>query len=131
MRTKENAIKLLIGLLSLVIVFHILVLLQLIPFHIAWGGRLKTVEEMYVFESVSIAINLILIGILSLKMKEIKSKIVNAVLWVFFAIFSVNTIANLFAETTYEKFFSILTLLFAILIFVILRKKKENLKHDE
>jgi len=57
----EKAIKLLIGLLSLVIVFHILVLLQIIPYNIAWGGRLKTVQEMYVFEIVSIALNLFLI----------------------------------------------------------------------
>lgn len=121
---KENIIKFLIGLLLLVIGFHILVLLQIIPFNIAWGGRLKSVEEMYVFEGVSIAINLILIGLLIFKMKGIKAKIVNVALWFFFAIFSANTIANLFAETSFEKYFSILTLLFAILIFVILRKKK-------
>ena len=121
---KENAIKLLIGLLSLVIIFHILVLLQIIPFNIAWGGRLKTVQEMYVFESVSIALNLFLLWIVWLRAKNVKSKTVNIILWVFFGIFSLNTIGNLFAQTTFEKYFSILTLIFALLILKILIKKK-------
>ena len=120
----EKAIKLLIGLLSLVIVFHILVLLQIIPYNIAWGGRLKTVQEMYVFEIVSIALNLFLIWIVWLRAKNVKSKIVNIILWVFFGIFSLNTIGNLFAQTTFEKYFSILTLIFALLILKILIKKK-------
>lgn len=120
----EKAIKLLIGLLSLVIVFHILVLLQIIPYNISWGGRLKTVQEMYVFEIVSIALNLFLIWIVWLRAKNVKSKIVNIILWVFFGIFSLNTIGNLFAQTTFEKYFSILTLIFALLILKILIKKK-------
>ena len=121
---KEDAIKLLIGLLSLVIIFHILVLLQIIPFNIAWGGRLETMQEIYVFESVSIAINLFLLWIVWLRAKNVKSKTVNIILWVFFGIFSLNTIGNLFAQTTFEKYFSILTLIFALLILKILIKKK-------
>lgn len=120
----EKAIKLLIGLLSLVIVFHILVLLQIIPYNISWGGRLKTVQEMYVFEIVSIALNLFLIWIVWLRAKNVKSKIVNIILWVFFGIFSLNTIGNLFAQTTFEKYFSLLTLIFALLILRVLIKKK-------
>lgn len=120
----EKAIKLLIGLLSLVIVFHILFLLQIIPYNIAWGGRLKTVQEMYVFEIVSIALNLFLIWIVWLRAKNVKSTTVNIILWVFFGIFSLNTIGNLFAQTTFEKYFSILTLIFALLILKILIKKK-------
>ena len=124
MLKNENAIKLLISLLSLVIIFHILVLLQIIPFNIAWGGRLETMQEIYVFESVSIAINLFLLWIVWLRAKNVKSKTVNIILWVFFGIFSLNTIGNLFAQTTFEKYFSILTLIFALLILKILIKKK-------
>lgn len=120
----KNAIRLLVGLLSLVIVFHILILVKIIPFDIAWGGRLKSEQEMYVFESISIALNLFLIWILSLKMKNIKRKMVNIILWIFFVIFFLNTIGNLFAHTTIEKFFSILTLIFTILILRILMKNK-------
>ena len=124
MLKKENVIKLLIGLLSIVVIFHILVLLQIIPYNIAWGGRLKTVQEMYVFEIVSIALNLFLLWIVWLRAKNVKSKTVNIILWVFFGIFSLNTIGNLFAQTTFEKYFSILTLIFALLILRVLIKKK-------
>lgn len=123
---KKNGIEinLLIGLLYLVVIFHILILLQIIPYNIAWGGRLKTVQEMYVFESLSIALNLFLLWIVWLRAKNLKPKLVSIILWIFFGIFSLNTIGNLFAQTAFEKYFSILTLIFALLILKILIKKK-------
>lgn len=118
----KNAIRLLIVLLSIVIVFHLLILVKIIPFDIAWGGRLKSEQEMYIFESISITLNVFLIWILSMKMKNRRKKLVNFILMVFFIIFSLNTIGNLLAHTTIEKYFSILTFIFAILIFRILYK---------
>ncbi len=116
MISHQNASRLLMGLLSLVVLFHILILVQIIPFHIAWGGRLETEQEMYVFESVSIALNVFLIWIIWLKSKNVERKIVDIILWIFFVLFSLNTIGNLFAHATIEKFFSIITLVFALLI---------------
>ena len=124
MISRNNAIKLLIGLLSLVIVFHFLIIVKIIPFNIAWGGRLKSDQEMYVFEGISIAINLFLIWVLSLKLKNVKGKLINIMLWIFLGIFTLNTIGNLFAQTNFEKFFSILTFVFALLILRILIKNK-------
>lgn len=123
MNKSKNLIRILTGLLGLVIAFHILILLQIIPFNIAWGGRLKSLQEMYLFESISIALNLFLIWMLLLKVKGGKRKIIDIILWVFFVIFSLNTIGNLFAKTNFEKYFSILTLIFAILLLKILRPK--------
>lgn len=122
--THKNIIKILTGLLVLVIAFHFLILFKIIPFNIAWGGRLKSEQEMYEFESISIILNLFLIWILSLKAKNSKHKFVDITLWVFFVIFSLNTIGNLFADTNFEKYFSFLTLIFAILLLKILLKKK-------
>ncbi len=124
MISQNNAIKLLIGLLSLVIVFHFLIIVKIIPFNIAWGGRLKSDQEMYVFEGISIVINLFLIWVLSLKLKNVKGKLINIMLWIFLGIFTLNTIGNLFAQTNFEKFFSILTFVFALLILRILIKNK-------
>jgi len=121
----KNTIRLLVGLLSLVIIFHFLILVKIIPFGIAWGGRLKSAEEMYVFESISIALNLFLIWILSLKSKNVKSKLIDFTLWIFFVVFSLNTIGNLFAHTNFEKGFSVLTFMFALLLLRILTKKKQ------
>lgn len=119
----KTSIRILFGLLSLVILFHFLIMVKIIPYSIAWGGRLKSDQEMYVFESISIAVNLFLIWILSLKLKNSKRKIIDIILWIFFAIFSLNTIGNLFAQTNFEKYFSILTIAFALLILNILIKK--------
>jgi len=50
-------INILIGISVLATIFHLLILVRVIPYEITWGGRLKTVEEMYVFETISILIN--------------------------------------------------------------------------
>lgn len=122
-KIKQNDLKILIGLLVIVIVFHFLILFKIIPFDIVWGGRLKSEQEMYVFESISISMNLFLLWILSLKIKNIKHKFINITLWIFFVIFSSNTICNLFAHTSFEKYFSVLTFIFALLLLKILWKK--------
>ena len=104
-------------------IFHLLILVRVIPFEITWGGRLKTVEEMYVFETISILINSFFIFILLQKGKYIRNilgeKTVKIVLWIFFTIFVLNTIGNVFATTDFEKYFAILTLTNSILIWAI------------
>lgn len=104
-------------------IFHLLILVRVIPFEITWGGRLKTVEEMYVFETISILINSFFIFILLQKGEYIRyflgEKAVKIVLWIFFTIFVLNTIGNVFATTDFEKYFAILTLINSILIWAI------------
>lgn len=127
---KQLAIKIMLGLLGGIIIFHLLIILKIIPYDIAWGGRLTNDNEMYVFETVSVMINLLLCYILLIKGDYVKGlislKVVDIILWVFVIIFGLNTIGNLFAETLFEKFFSILTLLFAILIWAIVKKSKNK-----
>ncbi|RYM34913.1 hypothetical protein ERX46_05930 [Brumimicrobium glaciale] len=122
----KNAIKLLLGLLTAITIFHICILLKIIPYDIAWGGRLQNDQEMYVFESISILVNLFLIWILLMRGNLVKFKfsnrIVNIILWIFFVIFILNTIGNVFAKTNFEKFFALVTGLFAFLLFRILKK---------
>jgi hypothetical protein len=124
----KYAIKAFLGLLLAVILFHICIILKIIPYDIAWGGRLTNDAEMYVFETISILINVFLSWVLLMKGNLVKfklsNKVVNGILWIFFAIFILNTIGNLFAKTFFEKFFAILTGLSAILIWNILKEKK-------
>lgn len=124
----KTAVKILLTLLVAIVLFHLSILFKIVPYDIAWGGRLQNDSEMYVFESISILINLILIFILMIKGKFVKEfipiKVVNIVLWVFFALFLLNTIGNLLAKTNFEKFFSVVTLAFSALIWIILRKEK-------
>ncbi len=122
-------INILITISILATIFHLLILFRVIPFEITWGGRLKTVEEMYVFETISILINSFFIFILLQKGEYIRyflgKKTVTLILWVFFTIFVLNTIGNVFAETYFEKFFTILTLLNAILLWLINKPTKQ------
>jgi hypothetical protein len=118
-----------IGLMMVVIVFHLLIVAQVIPYTIVWAGRLNTVDEMYAFEAVSIAINLLLLIVLLLKGGYIKNqlshRLLNGFLWFFLVVFALNTIGNLTAETVFEKVvFTPITLLSAIFLWVILRKEK-------
>jgi len=124
----NNAVKILLGLLFAVILFHLCIITKTIPYDITWGGRLHSDTEMYVFEAISILINLFLSWILLMKGYLVKYKfpnqIVNIILWIFFAIFILNTIGNIFAKTVFEKLFAFLTGFFSILLWIILMKKK-------
>ena len=125
---KNTYISIMLFLITIVTVFHLFIILKLIPYNIAWGGRLKNDNEMYVFETISIFINLILISILLFKGKYLKfhfnEKVLNIMLWIYFFIFSLNTIGNMLAKTNFEKWFSVITLILAILIWNILKKEK-------
>ena len=81
---------------------------------------------MYVFEGISILVNLLLGLVLLIKgeylLKLIPTSVVNIILWIFFSLFGLNTIGNIFAETLFEKSFSLLTLIFTYFIWTILKK---------
>jgi hypothetical protein len=126
----KPAIKTMLYLLVAVILFHLCILIKIIPYEISWGGRLKNDSEMYVFETISIIINLFLFSILLIKGNYIKGfismKKVDITLWFFFVLFVLNTVGNIFAKTYFEKFFALLTLFFSILIWMMLRKDKKR-----
>ena len=127
----KTSLHILLGLLIAVVLFHLSVLVKLIPYDKTWGGRLQNDSEMYVFETISILINLFLGFVLLMKGDYIKShlrhKTIDIILWVFIALFALNTVGNLFAETNFEKSLSVLTLIFAFLIWKILKTKNRFL----
>ncbi len=83
---------------------------------------------MYVFEGISILINVFLSWILLMKGDFVKFKFSNRavkiILWIFFGLFVLNTIGNIIAKTNFERLFGILTGLSAILIWNIIKHKK-------
>ena len=123
-----NTAKIFLGLLFLVSLFHICIIIKIIPYNIAWGGRLTNDNEMYVFETISILINAFLSWIILMKSNFLKFKFsiktVNIILWIFFGLFVLNTFGNIFAKTNFEKFFALLTGLSAILIWKIIKQKR-------
>ena len=126
--TAKLSIKIILGIIIAVTVFHLSILFKLIPYDIAWGGRLTNDQEMYVFETVSLVINFIFALVLLIKGKFIKQllpeKVVNVMLWIFLVLFALNTIGNIFAKTNFEKGFTVVTLATAVLLWIILKKPK-------
>ncbi len=123
------AINFLIGLSILVILFQLLILIKIIPYDITWGGRLETDEQMYTFVSLGILINSFFIFTLFQKAEFIKQifspKMTTIILWIFFGLYIMNTVGNLFAKTYFEKGFSLITGLYSFLLWRI------NLPKDE
>ncbi len=124
--TSKKILKILIVTYSIITVFHGCILLKIIPYDITWGGRLQNDQEMYVFETASIAINLFLIWILLMKGDFVKFKfpikVIHAILWIFVVVFTLNTVGNIFAKTLFEKAFTLLTLGSALAIGFVLRR---------
>ncbi|WP_026464633.1 hypothetical protein [Adhaeribacter aquaticus] len=134
--SSKTAIKILLWLFTAVTIFHFCILIKIIPYEITWGGRLKNDAEMYVFESLSLTINILLIFTLLIKGNYIKRifsiRLVNIILWAFLVLFGLNTIGNLFATTNFEKLFAVLTLAASVLIWITLKAKEQTtqLKHQ-
>lgn len=115
--------------LGALVIFHLLILVQVIPYDQVWGGRLTSVEEMQTFETFSILMNLFMLLILGIKYKQLQSgkrnKVIDIIIWIFVAFFALNTIGNLFAESMLELMLGgAFTLLSAVLCFIIVRKDK-------
>lgn len=108
-----------ITMLGLILLFHLLVLLQIIPYSIVWGGQLKNVGEMLRFEVPAIVLNALMIALLAIKggylAFKLPAKIITIILWLLVVLFSLNTIGNLLAKMTFETIvFTPITLMLAI-----------------
>jgi hypothetical protein len=94
-------------LLSVLVVFHGLILLRIIPFEMIWGGRLKDASEMVSFESISILVNLLMLSIVAIKGNLLKINIhpgiLKVALWAMFGLFLLNTIGNFLSINWFEK----------------------------
>jgi hypothetical protein len=127
----QFAINTMITLLSAVVIFHILVLIQIIPYQIVWAGRLNSIAEMQRFETISILINCFIILIITIKGNylnfKFSSKIIISLVWLFIILFSLNTIGNLMAKSNFEKLvFTPLTFILALLSFRIIKEGQKS-----
>lgn len=121
---------LLIVLFSLTIVFHLIVMVGIVDFRYVWGGRLKTQEEMYVFESVSILLNGLFLWVASQRLGVVKvlfpQWLLKTFLVIMAVIFALNTIGNLLAKESIESWvFTPLTFVSSIASSILLFHKKQ------
>lgn len=130
-KIKTGAAYILFALLISVIIYHVLIILKIISYQHAWGGRLDNDVDMYTFESVSLCINIIMLFFVLFKLKYLKinisTRLVKGVFMSMFFLFALNTLGNLNSLDRTEKlFFSPLTLLLSLcsLLLAIEKKKK-------
>lgn len=106
-------------LLALVVVFHVFVIVGIIPYQIVWGGRINDRSQLIPFEILSILINIFLLLLIALKAGFIPIKINASVLrifiWFMVILFLFNTLGNLFSKNDFEKYiFAPLTILLSL-----------------
>lgn len=122
------AMRIILVIQLMALIFHSCIVLQIIPYAITWGGKLHNLQEMYLFESISILINVFFVWVLLMHAGKAKAffsmKVVCSILWAFMLLFVLNTIGNIFAKTTFEQCFTFVTLLISVLLAIILKNKK-------
>ncbi|CCH52733.1 hypothetical protein BN8_01755 [Fibrisoma limi BUZ 3] len=109
----------LLAVLSLVIIFHLLVLLRIIPYSIVWGGRLTSDTQMVRFELTSIVINALMLTVVAIRAGLLRIRVpallINITLWLMAGLFTLNTVGNMASLNTVEQLvFTPLTLILAI-----------------
>lgn len=120
---------LLIVLFSVTIIFHFIIIFGVIDFRYVWGGRLKTTEEMSVFESISILLNSLFLWVVLQRMGATKMLfphwLLNTFLVVMVVIFALNTLGNLLAKETVESWvFTPLTFISSVASALLVGKKR-------
>lgn len=107
--------------MGLLVVFHILILLGVMPANIIWGGQFEDrSNEFIIVEVVSLLLTLAFAIIIAAKTGYIKAgnfgKIVSIGMWVIFAYFILNTIGNFASGVAAENwFFAPITIALAVL----------------
>lgn len=128
--SKKNALILMFCILGALLILHTLIITEQIPYEKVWAGKLKSVEEMRLFETFSILLNVFILAILILKYNFLQrrknNRVIDMLIWVFVWLFILNTIGNLFAKSMIELVLgTLVTLASAILCFIIVRKKSK------
>lgn len=99
MLQKITAIRILLGIHLIMMIWQFLVLAKIIPYHIFLVGKINVNKELVPFMTISILISATLIAGLIVKLANIKhqflNEIVNGTLWVFVVLFALNSIKNI------------------------------------
>lgn len=114
----------LIIILSILLIFHFLILIQLIPFRSVWGGRLKSYKEMVRLETLSIFANFFFLFVILVQSQTIKIEFptitLPILLWVMTTLFFFNTFGNILSKNQLERrLFAPITIILAFFSFIL------------
>ena len=127
---KQTALIHIISILSILILFHTLIVTGLIPYDQVWAGRLESVEEMRVFETTSIIIVLAMLVTFSIKYRQLQKRIdrkaINYLIWGFAASFFLNTLGNLTAKSMWELVLGTCVTAYATFLCIVIAGKRKS-----
>jgi hypothetical protein len=94
--------------LALLLIFHILVLLGLLPAGIVWGGQIQASgANLFVLETIALFVTLLFMLIIAAKVGYVQagrlSGLVNIGVWLIFAFLLLNTLGNLASGVSFEN----------------------------
>jgi len=114
-------------LIGMLILFHLYILFGILffdyaPIDILWGGKMKSVTQLLNFEIVSLLTSSVFFFLLLVRSKMLNLPkligVARIAMWIIFIFFLLNTIGNLMATNSFERWFSIAT---GLLSFLFLR----------
>ncbi|MBN2859378.1 MAG: hypothetical protein JXK93_03835 [Sphaerochaetaceae bacterium] len=108
---------------GLFVLFHLLVIVGIVPDAIVWGGRVNDRKKLVTMELLSLS-TILLTGavgfVRALQLAQGEVFLLTTILsWLFFAVFVLNSISNLFAKTAFERF--VFTPVTLVLAYIFLR----------
>jgi len=125
--SKRSASITLVVILGLIVCFHALVYIEVIPYNFIWGGKITSLEQMKKYEAISFFFNLVLLLTVLFGNQIIPNNLNDRgntfILWFYFVLFTINTFANLFSQNGLEKIiFAPLTFILSLLCMRLLMK---------
>ena len=92
--------------LCLLSFFHLLILLNILPSDMVWGGRVESAEKIFILELVALVVTILFLGIIIAKLHGTKKnkRLINVAVWFIFGYFCLNVLGNLTSENLIEKF---------------------------
>jgi len=104
--------------LGLLLVFHVLVILEIIPASILWGGQ-ATSSNLIMLEIIAIAVTLFFGYVIAAKTGYVNAGkfrgLINVLVWIIFLFLLLNTLGNLASGVSAENFiFAPITLILAL-----------------
>ena len=106
--TARQAGNTLLVLFSLMIVFHLVVIMGFVPIDMVWGGKLETMDELVVAEIIAILITLLGMATVAIRIGTLNAPrlagAAKVLMWIMVVLFVLNTIGNAFAETDIERY---------------------------
>lgn len=106
--SEKRAAFTIVFLLSLVVLFHVLVIINVIPDNVTWGSKVKDHKKLIQLEWLSVFVNIIFITIAAVRVKwliiPVRASLLKALLWAMAILFLLNTLGNLLSENPIERF---------------------------